>query len=291
MKVVTEVMATVKSRLGQTIVGQVLSDRYIIERELGQQASRSTLLARDLQSNQQVVIKLLPIDEKVRQDDLNLFEQEAEILKSLSHPCIPTYLDYFQQTLPTGRSLALVQTYVNGRSLEDCFTANRTFTEAEAKQIAKSILYILIYLQSRRPAIVHRDIKPSSIILANKKVHLVDFGSVRTLFNQHDGIAFTLLSTHDYSPPEQLSGQALTASDLYSLGLTIIAIVTSKRPFQLLHKDNRINFEQLNCEPWSNLTPEFADWLMWMTEIDLENRLKSAMQALQALDAAQVRKA
>lgn len=284
-------MATVKSGLEQTIVGQVLGDRYTVERELGQQAGRWTLLARDTDANQQVVIKLLNVDNNLRQDDLKRFEREAEILKSLSHPCIPNYLDYFEQTLPNGRSLALVQTYVNGRSLEDCFTAKRIFTEAEAKQIAKSILYILIYLQSRSPAIVHRDIKPSSIILADKKVHLVNFGSVKTLFNPQDGTAFTLVSTHDYSPPEQLSGRTLTASDLYSLGLTIIAIVTGKRPSQLPHKNNRIDFEQLDSEPWSNLTPEFADWLKWMTELSLESRLKSAMQALQALDAAQLRRA
>ncbi|NDJ15883.1 serine/threonine protein kinase [Myxacorys almedinensis] len=269
------------------MVGQVLGDRYEIERELGQQSGRWTLLAKDVHAGERVVIKLLCTDENMRPDDLKLFEREAEILKSLSHPSIPNYLGYFQQNLPTGQALALVQTYVKGRSLEECFKVKRTFTEAEAKQIAKSILYILIYLQSRNPSIVHRDIKPNSIILAEKKTHLVDFGSVKTLFNKHDGsgTAFTLVGTHDYTPPEQWSGRALTASDLYSLGLTIIAIVTGKHPSQLPRKGNRFEFEQL-----IDLSPAFADWLKWMTETSLEKRLGTAMQALQALDAAQVRR-
>jgi serine/threonine protein kinase len=266
------------------MAGQILGDRYEIERELGKQSGRWTLLAKDIHAKERVIIKLLCSDEDLQPHDLTLFEREVNILKSLSHPCIPKYLGYFQQNLPGGRALALVQNYVEGRSLEDCMNVGRTFTEAEAKQIAKAVLYILIYLQGRNPPIVHRDIKPNNILIADRKVHLVDFGSVKTLFNKQDGTAFTLVSTHAYTPPEQFGGRALIGSDLYSLGLTIIAIVTAKHPAQLPCKGSRIDFEQL-----VDLSPPFVDWLKWMTEVSLENRLKSAMQALQALDAAQVR--
>lgn len=269
------------------MAGQILGDRYQVEKELGKHAGRWTLLAHDLHAKERVVIKFLCADGDLRSSDLKLFEREAEILRSLSHPSIPKYLGHFQQRIPGGRALALVQTYVHGRSLAECMELGRKFTEAEAKQIAKAILYILIYLQGRQPTIVHRDIKPSNILLGEKKIHLVDFGSVKTLINKPDATSvFTTINTHDYTPPEQYMGRALTASDLYSLGLTMVSIVTRKHPSQLPRKGNRIDLEQL-----IEFSPAFIDWLQWMTEVSLERRLQSAMEALQALDAAKVRDA
>ncbi|MBW4441035.1 MAG: serine/threonine protein kinase [Plectolyngbya sp. WJT66-NPBG17] len=269
------------------MAGQILGDRYQVERELGKHAGRWTLLVHDLHAKERVVVKLLCSDEDLQSDALKLFDREVETLKSLSHPCIPKYLGYFQHWLPGGRALALVQTYVAGRSLSDCLSRGRRFNEAEAKQIAKSVLYILIYLQERNPSIVHRDIKPSNILLGDRKIHLVDFGSVKIILNRQDGISdFTIVNTHDFTPPEQYSGRAVTASDLYSLGLTIMTSVTGIQPSQLPRKGNRFDLESV-----VDLSPAFIDWLQWMTETTIEHRLQSAMMALQALDAAQVRSA
>lgn len=277
--------ATTSVKFGDIMAGQLLGDRYQVEKELGKQAGRWTLLAHDLHAKERVVIKLLCVEGDLRTSDLKLFQREAEILKSLSHPSIPKYLGYFQQRIPGGRALALVQTYVQGRSLAQCVELGRTFTETEAKQIAKAILYILIYLQGREPSIVHRDIKPSNILLGERKIHLVDFGSVKTLINKPDATSvFTMVNTHDYTPPEQYMGRSLTASDLYSLGLTVVSIVTGKAPSQLPRQGNRLDLEQL-----VEFSPAFLDWLQWMTEISLDRRLQSAMEALQALDAAKVR--
>jgi serine/threonine protein kinase len=268
------------------MAGQILGDRYQIERELGQQEGRWTLLAQDLHARERVVIKLLCVDGEVDPKDLKLFEREAEILKSLAHPHIPKYLGYFQQRIPGGRALALVQTYVEGRSLADYVRRGRTFSESEAKQIAQAVLYILIYLQRRQPPIVHRNLKPSNILLVKRKVHLVDFGSVKTLVNKPEGTAsaLTLVGVHEYSPPEQLMGRLFMASDLYSLGLTVIAIMTGKTPSQLPQLNGRIDVSVL-----SDLNPVFVDWLQWMTELNLNRRLQSAIEALQALDAGKVR--
>lgn len=266
------------------MVGQLLGDRYQVERELGRQSGRWTLLAHDLHANERVVIKLLCADAALRSDDLKLFDREVETLKALSHPCVPRYLGSFRHRVPDGWMLALVQTYVGGRSLSHCLQAGRKFNEAEAKQIAKSVLYILIYLQRHKPPIVHRDIKPSSIVLANHKVHLVDFGSIKTVLSSPESTAaYTQIIAHDYTPPEQLAGRSLIASDLYSLGLTVMTILTGNPPSQLPRHKNRITL------PTSGLSPAFADWLAWMTETSLDRRLGSAIEALQALDAAQVR--
>jgi serine/threonine protein kinase len=80
-------------------------------------------------------------------------------------------------------------------------------------------------------------------------------------------------------PPEQFGDRTVPASDLYSLGATLIAVVTGSHPADLPQKDGRIQFEHI-----ANISPTFADWLKWMTEPCLERRLKSASFALQALE-------
>jgi hypothetical protein len=265
----------------------LLQQRYEIQRQLGKNAGRQTLLAYDQQENQQVVIKLLTFDQDFEWDDLKLFEREAETLKALSHPSIPRYLDFFEIDLPNAKQFALIQSYVKGRSLDDYLKSGRTFTESEIKQLAKSLLKILEYLHGRKPPVIHRDIKPSNIILGDrtgnssnnriKQVYLVDFGSVQTLATQ-EGRTVTVVGTYGYMPPEQFGGRAVPASDLYGVGATAIALATRKHPADLPQKNLRIQFE-----PFTHLSPAFAVWLKQMTEPTLKGRFASAQVALAAL--------
>jgi serine/threonine protein kinase len=264
--------------------GEVLGDRYSIQQQLGKRAGRRTLLARDEETQQLVIIKLLTFGSDFEWEDLKLFEREAETLKSLTHPAIPRYLDFFEVNLPNSKGFALVQTYIEAKSLEEHLKAGRTFSETEVKQLAKDLLEILIYLHERQPAVIHRDIKPSNILLTNRsgnsigEVYLVDFGSVQTLAANQGG-TITVVGTYGYMPPEQFGDRAVPASDLYSLGATLITLVTGTHPADLPHKDGRIQFEQV-----ANLSPTLSNWLRWMTEPSLDRRLTSAQEALQALE-------
>ncbi len=258
--------------------GQILGNRYEVERQIGKQTGRWTLLARDLQTQERVVIKLLFLADQLDSDDLKLFEREVEVLKALSHPLIPRYLGFFEQALPNDRALALIQTYVEGKSLEQCLQQGRTFTEAETKQLAKVLLNILIYLHGQQPPVIHRDIKPSNILLANRQAYLVDFGSVKTLTG-NDNTGFTVVGTYGYMPPEQFSGRAVPASDLFSLGATLIALMTGTHPSSLPRRGAKLDTSRI-----ANLSPEFADWLNWVIEPNLEKRAKSAQAALAAID-------
>jgi eukaryotic-like serine/threonine-protein kinase len=265
------------------MAGEILGDRYLIERQLGKQAGRQTLLARDKDTQALVVIKLLTFSNDFEWDDLKLFEREAETLKSLSHPAIPRYLDYFELDTPAGKGFALVQSYIEAKSLEEYLSAGRTFSETDIKQLAKALLEILTYLHSQKPPVIHRDIKPHNILLANRsnsigQVYLVDFGSVQTLATQ-EGRTVTVVGTYGYMPPEQFGGRAVPASDLYSLGATLIALLTRTHPADLPQKDMRIKFAQI-----AKVSPTFADWLKWMTEPNVERRLHSAQSALEALE-------
>ena len=128
---------------------QILQERYQLQSQLGNNGIRQTWLARDLQAsnleNQQVVVKLLAFGGTVQWEDLKLFEREAQILKQLNHPRIPTYIDYFSiddRTL----WLCLVEQYIPGVSLKDQLLQGKRFTESQVRNIAVEILSILYRL-------------------------------------------------------------------------------------------------------------------------------------------------
>ncbi len=263
---------------------EILANRYEIQQRLGKKAGRSTFLATDVVTGKSVIVKLLAFGGDFEWDDLKLFEREAQTLKSLSHPFIPAYLDYFEVNSPTYKGFALVQTYIPAQTLEQYLQTGRKFTEVEVQEIAKALLEILIYLHNLNPPVIHRDIKPSNILLGERSgnsvgsVYLVDFGSVQTVLAAEGGTR-TIVGTYGYMPQEQFGGRTVPASDLYSLGCTIIYLVTGTHPADLPQKDFCIQFEQ-----FTNISPYFTNWLQKITEPSLEKRFSSATQALIALE-------
>ncbi|XGV98363.1 MAG: serine/threonine protein kinase [Leptolyngbya sp. BL-A-14] len=263
----------------EQLVGQVLHDRYQIKSLLGRKTGRRTFLAHNLETRSPVVVKLMLFGPDFIWDDLKLFEREAETLKALNHPAIPTYLDFFEVDSELGQGFALVQSYIEARSLQEWVQSGRTFSQNEIKEISKALLEILDYLHSRQPPVVHRDLKPSNILLAGRSgnspgtIYLIDFGSVQTL--SHDG-TITVVGTYGYMPPEQFGGRTLSVSDLYSLGATLIYLVTGQHPADLFHQDGHIEFAQI-----TRLSPNFIAWLQWLTDPKASKRPKSARDAMQ----------
>ncbi|MGB7892620.1 MAG: serine/threonine-protein kinase, partial [Microcoleus sp.] len=263
---------------------KILAERYEVHRQLGKQTGRQTLLARDLQTQELVVIKQLFLGSDFEWQDLKLFEREAETLKALDRPAIPRYLDYLEIDEPDSKGFALVQTYVEGKNLEDHVRSGRTFSESEVKELAKSLLEILIYLHQQYPPVIHRDIKPSHILLHSRsghsvgQVYLVDFGSVQNQAAKFGG-TITVVGTYGYMAPEQFGGRSVPASDLYGLGATLIYLVTGLHPTELSQQDLKIQF----CDRVTYLNSNLIYWLEWMTEPSLEKRLSSAGEALLSL--------
>lgn len=263
---------------------QILHERYQLKQKLGQNAGRQTWLAEDLETapTASVIVKLLAFGGEVQWDDLKLFEREVQILKQLDHPRIPQYRDYFSiddRTLWFG----LVYEYIPGVSLKDLLNQGKRFTEKQVLQIASNILDILIYLHELNPPILHRDIKPSNLILgADKKVYLVDFGAVQDRAAREGG-TFTVVGTYGYAPMEQFGGRAVPASDLYALGATLIHLLTGTAPADLPQKNLRIYFQDQ-----VSISPSMVSWVEKLIEPDLEQRFKSAEQAVYALESGMV---
>jgi serine/threonine protein kinase len=265
--------------------GEVLGEnRYLVQTQLGKKAGRRTFLAEDSTTQDLVIIKFLAFSSDFEWDDLKLFEREAETLKTLNHPAIPRYLNYFEVNLGNVKGFALVQTYIPAQTLEQYIQGGRSFSQNEVIEVAKSILNILIYLHQRNPPVIHRDLKPSNILLGDRsgnspgKVYLIDFGSVQTVA-VNEGATRTVVGTYGYMPQEQFGGRTVPASDLYALGATLIYMVTGSHPADLPEVDGRIQVEKL-----TNLTPGFRQWLQRMTEPSLNKRWSSATEALQTID-------
>lgn len=262
---------------------KIFASRYQVIYLLGKRPGFRTLLCSDIQTQQLVVVKFMVWDKDFQWQNLKLFEREAQVLQNISHPAIPKYVNYFEVNQPHLKGFALVQNYIKAVSLEEHLQSGRTFSIEEVKQLAESVLGILSYLHSQQPQIIHRDIKPSNILLTNSSgnnigdVYLVDFGSVKTLAAANNQ-TMTVIGTYGYMSPEHFGGKVIPTSDLYSLGATLIYIITGTHPANLPSKNGRIQFEQLiNCPQ------EFASWLKRMVEPVEELRFSSAKAALKAL--------
>ncbi|MBD0387610.1 MAG: serine/threonine protein kinase [Nostoc sp. C3-bin3] len=256
---------------------------YQVISELGRnrEGGRITYLANVLNSKQQVVIKEFCF---ARADaDLSgvkPYQREIEILQQLNHSRIPRYIDSFE--IPG--AFYLVQEYKNAPSLG----LMSSFDPEEIKQIALSILEILVYLQKQIPPIIHRDIKPENILVDEQlNAYLVDFGLAR-IQGAKVALSSFVAGTPGFMPPEEQFGHSLTeASDLYSLGATLICLLTNTRSVEIgkLIDDNyRFNFQQLVPQ----ISPRFRWWLMKMVERNRKRRYANAAIALEALKPIQV---
>ena len=262
--------------------GKILQERYQLQQRLGRTAAgHQTWLAVDLESQEQVTLKMLAFSPEMQWEELKLFEREAQVLQALNHPRIPCYRHYFSLEREAGAGLpwfGLVQDYIPGFSLQELLEKGQRFSEKEVRKIATEVLEILIYLHELSPPVLHRDIKPSNLILGeDQHVYLVDFGAVQAQAAV-TGVTFTVVGTSGYAPLEQFWGRAVVASDLYALGATLIHLLTGVTPAVLPQKDARIQFSDR-----VSVNPSLVSWIEKMTEIALEKRFSEARDALAAL--------
>jgi serine/threonine-protein kinase len=175
-----------------------------------------------------------------------LFEREAGVLHRLHHPQLPGFWELFQADIGGGRGcLFLVQDYVEGQTYFDVLKSGQRLSEAEVTQLLCQMLPVLSYIHSQ--GVLHRDISPDNIIQRNSDPSpvLIDFGGVKQLAATaiskftSIGVLQTRIGKKGYAPEEQLrQGQVFANSDLYSLAVTALVLLTGKEPQHLydIHK-------------------------------------------------------
>lgn len=257
---------------------EVIAERYEILDEIGRGGQALTFLARDLQTDERVVLKELDLRRAGDWKAIELFEREGEVLGSLAHPGIPRYVDAFQVSDATGEAdiirFFLAQEFVPGESLRERIEAGRLLDETEASALLVELFDVLDYLHSQSPPVVHRDIKPANIIMrAGGGVALVDFGAVQEVVQETAG-GDTIVGTSGFLPPEQLMGRASPASDLYALGATVVYAMGGVHPADMPMRAMRLDFRgAVRC------SAKLDKLLDKMLEPAVEDRLADVRQA------------
>jgi eukaryotic-like serine/threonine-protein kinase len=206
--------------------GALLHKRYRIVEILGQGGMGSVYRAVDENLGVDVAVKenLFTTDEYARQ-----FRLEAVILANLRHPNLPRVTDHF---VIGDQGQYLVMDYIEGEDLRQRMERMGNITEDEAILIGAAICDALAYLHTRKPPILHRDLKPGNVkITPDGHIFLVDFGLAKVLHGSQATTTGARAMTPGYSPPEQY-GTARTDSrtDIYSLGATLYAALSGIIP-------------------------------------------------------------
>ncbi len=213
----------------------LLKERYRAIKPIGQGGFGRTFLAvdEDKPSKPQCVIKqFYPQAQGTStvQKAVELFNQEAVQLDELgTHPQIPDLLAYFTQE----DRQYLVQEFIDGLNLAQELAQRGAFSEVQIRQLLHDLLPVLQFCHTRK--VIHRDIKPENIIRRQRdgKLFLVDFGASKVLTQTAINRTGTSIGSPEYVAPEQMRGQALYASDIYSLGATCIRLFTERSPFDM----------------------------------------------------------
>lgn len=175
-----------------------------------------------------------------------MFYQEAMRLQQLNeHPQIPKFLTHFEQ----GAYQYLVQQYIDGWNLKSEVEQDGPFDEDKIWQVLAEISSILRFVHEQR--IIHRDIKPCNIMRRREggELVLIDFGVAKLLKQGSLKRPGTLVGSPEYMAPEQAQGKVVDSSDLYSLGMTCMFLLTGRSPLELYSPAN-------DCWYWRDALPE-----------------------------------
>lgn len=205
-----------------TAADDVIGERFRVVRPLGTGGEGQVVLARDLQLDLDVVIKIRRI---LSADDLGRLRREAGMLmRIVAHPGLPMV----RSDLIDGDRYCLISDHVDGNDL-------RTRVDAQAAGLPLPTVLGLVdqlagtldHLHRHRPPVVHGDVKPENLILADDgRLVLVDFGAAMRVGDDGER-----LGTPGFSAPEVLAGEALSpAADVYSLAALVVYLLTGTVP-------------------------------------------------------------
>ncbi|MBR8829509.1 MAG: GUN4 domain-containing protein [Gomphosphaeria aponina SAG 52.96 = DSM 107014] len=211
------------------------------------------------------------------------FKQEVVTLLELGkkQTSLPKILNLFVQD----SKIYLVLEFIRGQDLRKQLEQKGKFSETEVRQVLTQLLPVLHTLHEQ--GIIHQDIKPESIIgRKDGSLVLTDFGVFKQLITAASG---TIPVNPSYAPPEQMRGIVYRSSDLYSLGVTAVRLLTGCLPTG--EKDQI--FDPLHmCWTWEEwcqeneiaISDNFRAVLQKLLQVQLKHRFQSATQVLEALN-------
>src|SRR3954467_9970437 len=218
-----------------------LAGEYSLQRELGRGGMGIVYLARDVQLDRDVAIKVLPSHLARTDASRERFLREARMAAGLSHPHIVPIHRVGEATAPSAAGAAtgsrfvfFVMSYVAGETLGERLRRTGPLAPAETMRIMREVAWALAYAHGR--GIVHRDVKPDNILLeaGTGRALVTDFGIA------HGGATSVestdpgkIMGTANFMSPEQAAGEPIDgSSDLYSLGVVGYLTASGRLPFE-----------------------------------------------------------
>jgi formylglycine-generating enzyme required for sulfatase activity len=262
----------------------LLDDRYRPIKFLGEGGFGRTFQAIDEKRlNTPCVIKqFLPqqVGSAALAKATELFQQEAKRLQELGkHPQIPDLEAFFSQD----NRLYLVQDFIDGQNLFEEFQTQGKLNEPQIRTILTELLPVLQFIHDNQ--VIHRDIKPENIIRSkNGQLFLIDFGVSKETSGSILTRVGTVTGTPGYAPPEQFRGMVYHSSDLYSLAVTCVRLLTGH--FQEADGADKL-FDtrkmQWQWQKYVSLSQELTTVLETMLQDIPTRRYDSAAEVLAAL--------
>ncbi|MEH2081157.1 MAG: protein kinase [Nostoc sp.] len=270
---------------GQPLSVQQKIRHYQVLRTLGQGGMGTTYLAWDEAGviagmPQLLVLKQMNADMVKIVKAQELFEREAHTLKSLNHPGIPKYYDFFVE----GGKKYLAMELIHGQDLEKRVYTTGPVTPNQAIAWMIQTCDILDYLHSQEPPLIHRDIKPANLMVrsSGNRIVVLDFGAVKEIGTAPG----TRIGAEGYCAPEQERGQPLTQSDLYAIGPTLIFLLTGENPFKYYRQRGR-NF-RFDVAKVPTISSQLREAIDRVTEPLPRERYQNAKELAAALAACKV---
>ena len=207
-----------------------LAGEYSLQRELGRGGMGIVYLARDVQLDRDVAIKLLPTHLAHRPEARERFLREARMAAGLSHPHIVP----IHRVSEVGGFVFFVMSYVEGETLGDRLRTRGPLPPAEAARILREVAWALAYAHGR--GIVHRDVKPDNILLEARtgRALVTDFGIAHG--GRDPGVVTDpgkIMGTAHFMSPEQAASESIDGrSDIYALGVVGYLAVSGRLPYE-----------------------------------------------------------
>ena len=211
----------------QVVADNMLAGRYRLEKQVGKGGMGSVWQARDVLLGRVVAVKLIDSPESgLPRAEIRL-RREARALGSLSHPQVARVFDLCE----TDGDMFIVMELVDGESLAERLTRQGPLPPVEAARIA--MLCADALAAAHLAGIVHRDVKPSNIMLTSRSLKIIDFGIAASLEPSDTTATAGLVGTVAYLAPERAVGEPATpATDVYSLGVVLYQMLAGQLPFQ-----------------------------------------------------------
>ena len=214
-------------------LAEALRGQFVVERELGRGGMGVVYLARELNLDRYVALKVLPAHLATQPDTRERFLREARTAARLAHPnVVPVY-----RADEAGGTAFFAMAFVEGESVADRLRDRGPFPPVVAVPILRSVAWALAYAHAR--GVVHRDVKPENMLLerATSRTLVTDFGIAHHAALSGEATRLTaagaVLGTLHYMSPEQVGGERLDGrSDLYSLGVVAFQILSGRLPFE-----------------------------------------------------------